>query len=46
MLHLLPNDVQSKVLISDITSEITDSDKELTKFKFSFRYEDNTEWME
>lgn len=46
VLHLLPNDVQSKVLISDITSEITDSDKELTKFKFSFRYEDNTEWME
>ena len=37
---------QVKVLISDITCEITDSDKELTKIKFSWRYADDTEWME
>ena len=37
---------QVKVLISDITCEITDSSKELTKIKFSWRYADDTEWME
>ena len=33
-----------QILISDITSEITDSDKELTRIKFSWKYANGTEW--
>lgn len=34
-----------KVLISDITSEISDSAKDLIKMKFSWRYNDNSQWV-
>ena len=34
-----------KVLISDITSEVTDSDKELIRLKFSWKYADGNEWL-
>jgi len=33
----------AKVLISDITSEVTDSDKDLIRLKFSWKYADGTE---
>lgn len=32
------------LLISDITSEVTDSDKELTRIKFSWKYAKGSEW--
>ena len=38
-------DWQPTVLISDITSEISDNAKELIKMKFSWRYNDNTRWI-
>lgn len=34
------------VLISDITSEISDSAKDLVKIKFSWRYDDNTQYID
>ncbi len=34
-----------QVLISDITSEITDSDKDLIHLKFSWKYADGAEWL-
>ncbi len=33
------------VLISDITSEISDSSKDLVHIKFSWRYDDNARWL-
>lgn len=33
------------VLISDITSEITNSDKDLIRLKFSWKYADGSEWL-
>ena len=33
-----------EILISDITSEVTDSDKELSRIKFSWKYANGTEW--
>ena len=40
------NDEESaQVLISDISSEVTDSDKELIRIKFSWKYVDGTEWL-
>ncbi len=41
----LPNNNYATVLISDITSEVTDSDKELMKLKFSWKYADGVEWI-
>lgn len=40
------NSTFEKVLITDITSEVTDSNKELTKIKFSWKYAEGTEWNE
>ena len=34
-----------KVLISDITSEVSDSDKELIRLKFTWKYADGNEWL-
>jgi len=34
-----------KVLISDITSEVTDSDKDLIRLKFSWKYANGNEWL-
>ena len=41
----LNQDWQPTVLISDITSEISDSAKDLVKMKFSWRYNDNSRWI-
>lgn len=38
-------DESAQVLISDISSEVTDSDKELIRIKFSWKYVDGTEWI-
>lgn len=35
---------QQEILISDITSEINDSPKDLTHIKFSYRFNDNAFW--
>lgn len=35
----------AEILISDISSEISDSDKELIRMKFSWRYADSNEWI-
>ena len=42
-----PIDDENKpqVLISDITSEVTDSDKELIRLKFSWKYADGNEYI-
>jgi hypothetical protein len=37
------NDEDAEVLISDISSEVSDSNKELTRLKFSWRYADGEE---
>jgi hypothetical protein len=34
-----------QVLISDFSSEVTDSDKELIRIKFSWKYADGTEYL-
>jgi len=34
-----------QVLISDITSEVVDSDKELSRLKFSWQYADGNEYL-
>ena len=34
-----------QVLISDINSEVTDSDKDLTRLKFCWRYANGDEWL-
>lgn len=39
------NDDFAKVLISDISSEVSDSDKELIRLKFSWKYADGNEWI-
>lgn len=41
----LNQDWQQEVLISDITSEISDNAKDLVKMKFSWRYNDNARWI-
>ena len=38
------NDV--RILISDITSEISDSSKDLVQIKFSWRFDDNSLWLD
>lgn len=35
----------AQILISDITSEVSDSDKELVRIKFSWKYADGNEWL-
>ena len=42
-----PIDDENKpqVLISDITSEVTDSDKDLIRLKFSWKYADGNEYI-
>lgn len=42
----LNQDWQPNVLISDISSEISDSAKDLIKMKFSWRYEDNARYID
>jgi hypothetical protein len=42
---ILPNNNAATVLISDITSEVSDSNKELIKLKFSWKYADGVEWI-
>ena len=41
----ISEDESAQVLISDISSEVTDSDKELIRIKFSWKYVDGTEWI-
>ena len=41
----LSQDWEPTVLISDITSEISDSAKDLIKMKFSWRYDNNARWV-
>ncbi len=43
--HPIDEDNLAQVLISDITSEITDSDKDLIHLKFSWKYADGAEWI-
>ena len=40
-----PNNNAAKVLISDITSEVSDSNKEMIKLKFSWKFADGVEWI-
>ncbi|MBO5626780.1 MAG: hypothetical protein J5953_13465 [Prevotella sp.] len=42
----LNQDWEPTVLISDITSEISDSAKDLIKMKFSWRYDNNARWID
>lgn len=35
-----------QVLISDVSSEVTDSDKDLIRLKFSWRFADGNDWIE
>ena len=43
----LSNDyAELRILISDITSEISDSAKDLVHIKFSWRFEDNSIWLD
>ena len=42
--RILPNNKSAEILISDISSEVTDSNKELMKLKFSWKYAEGTEW--
>ena len=35
----------AQILISDISSEVSDSDKELVRIKFSWKYADGNEWL-
>lgn len=43
--RILPNNSFAKILISDITSEVTDDDKSLIKLKFYWKYADGVEWI-
>ena len=43
--HTLNQDWEPTVLISDISSEISDSAKNLIKMKFSWRYDDNRRYV-
>ena len=42
--RIMPDYNAPEILISDITSEVTDSDKEMIKLKFSWKYADGVEW--
>ena len=43
--RILSDNQSAEVLITDITSEVTDDDKELIKLKFSWKYADGVEWI-
>ena len=43
--RIISEETSATVLISDITSEVTDSAKELIKLKFSWKYAEGTEWV-
>lgn len=43
--RIISEETSATVLISDITSEVTDSEKELIKLKFSWKYAEGTEWI-
>ena len=42
--YIIPPDQDYDILISDVTSEITDDATEKVRFKFSWRFADNTDW--
>ena len=42
--YIIPPDQDCDVLISDITSEISDNATEKVRMKFSWRFTDNTDW--
>ena len=44
ILYIIPPDQDYDVLISDITSEISDNATEKVRMKFSWRFADNTDW--
>ena len=39
------NNEYVQVLISDITSEVSNSDKDLIRIKFSWKYAEGVEWI-
>ena len=41
----IDNETMPQVLISDITSEVTDSDKDVIRLKFSWKYADGNEYI-
>ena len=43
--HQIDDFTQVQVLISDITSEVTDSDKDLIRLKFTWKYADGSQWF-
>ncbi len=43
--RVMEDGTMATVLISDVTSEVTDSNKELVRLKFSWRYDDGVEWV-
>jgi len=43
--HPLNDGTDARILISDISSEVTDSSKELIRLKFSWKYADGNEWI-
>ena len=43
--HPLEDGTDARILISDISSEVTDSSKELIRLKFSWKYSDGNEWL-
>lgn len=42
--YMVPPDRDEEVLIEDITSEISDSAKDLVKIKFTWKFADNSHW--
>lgn len=42
--YMVPPDRDEEVLFEDITSEISDSAKELDKIKFTWKFADNSHW--
>ena len=43
--HGMEDGTFEDILISDITSEVTNSDKDLVRLKFSWKYADGGEWI-
>ena len=43
--HQLEDGSYKRIVISDITSEVSDSSKELIRLKFSWKYADGSEWI-
>lgn len=42
--YMIPPDRDEEVLIEDVTSEISDSAKQLVKIKFTWKFADNSHW--